>query len=132
MWMCKKKWCYKSQYVMRCAIWCHLYNLKNVKPATLLKLTLLYGCFSRFLNCTNSTKSRNASHMNCYYINTYTFNTTYTHIRCIYFIVTSVVSTWLFDYRYFTLGKFSLLRKLLVLTETHLQIKVTNVAFVYR
>ena len=30
------------------------------QPAALLKLTLLYGCFSRFLNCTNSTKSRNA------------------------------------------------------------------------
>ena len=29
----------------------------------LLKLTLVYGCFSRFLNCTNGTKSRNASHI---------------------------------------------------------------------
>ena len=57
--------------VMRCAIWYHLYNLKNLKnadggvlilvPATLLKLTLLCGCFSRFLNCTNDTKLRNAS-----------------------------------------------------------------------
>ena len=26
-------------------------------------LTLLHGCFSRFLNCTNATKSRNASHV---------------------------------------------------------------------
>ena len=32
-------------------------------PATLLKLTLLHGCFSCFLNCINGTKSRNASHM---------------------------------------------------------------------
>ena len=32
-------------------------------PATLLKVALLHGCFSRFLNCTNDTKSRNASHM---------------------------------------------------------------------
>ena len=32
------------------------------KPATLLKSALLYGCFSRFLNCTNGTKSRNATH----------------------------------------------------------------------
>ena len=31
--------------------------------ATLLKVTLLIGCFSRFLNCTNGTKSRNASHI---------------------------------------------------------------------
>ena len=30
-------------------------------PATLLELTLLHGCFSRFLNCANGDKSRNAS-----------------------------------------------------------------------
>ena len=60
---------------MRCAIWYHLSNLKNLKniheevlilislPATLLKLTLLHGCFSRFLNWTNGTKSRNAPQM---------------------------------------------------------------------
>ena len=47
--------------VVRCAIRCHLYNFKNVKkhswmsvtsskePATLLKITLLQGGFSRFL-----------------------------------------------------------------------------------
>ena len=34
----------------------------NLKPATLLKVILLHGCFSRFLNCTNGTKSRQASH----------------------------------------------------------------------
>ena len=34
------------------------------KPATFLKLTPLYGCFSRFLSCTNATKSPNASHIN--------------------------------------------------------------------
>ena len=33
----------------------------KAKPATLLKVTVLHGCFSRFLNCTNGTKSRNAS-----------------------------------------------------------------------
>ena len=50
---------------MHCAIWYHLYNLKNVKlkPATLLKLALLHVCFSRFLNCANGTKSRNAPHI---------------------------------------------------------------------
>ena len=36
---------------------------KREKPATLLKLTLFHGCFSRFLNCTNSTKSRNPTQM---------------------------------------------------------------------
>ena len=62
------------KYAVRCAIWYHLYNLKNVKntyggvltlaePATLLKLTLPHRCFSRFLNCTADTKSRNASHI---------------------------------------------------------------------
>ena len=33
-----------------------------MQSATLLKVTLLHDCFSRFLNCTNGTKSRNASH----------------------------------------------------------------------
>ena len=50
---------------MGCAIWYHLYNFKNVKstrggallsvklqvkakPATLLNVTILQGCFSRF------------------------------------------------------------------------------------
>ena len=62
---------------MHCAIWYHLYNFKHVKntygggvtfskvagfkPATLQKVALLHGCFSRFLNCTNDTKSRKAS-----------------------------------------------------------------------
>ena len=57
---------------MLCTIWDHLYNLRNIKtpmeecyfhPATLLKVTLLHGCFSRFLNCTNGTESRKTSHM---------------------------------------------------------------------
>ena len=34
----------------------------STRTTTLLKLTLLHGCFSRFLNCTNGTKSRNTSH----------------------------------------------------------------------
>ena len=43
------------RYVMRCAIWYHLYNLKNVKNN--------HGCSSRFLNCTNGTESRIAPHI---------------------------------------------------------------------
>ena len=35
----------------------------RLHPTTLLKLTLLYGCLSRFLICTDGTKSRNASQM---------------------------------------------------------------------
>ena len=62
--------------VVLCTIWYHLYNLKNKKnihggllilPATLLKLTFLHGCFSRFLNPTNGTKSRNASRISMQY-----------------------------------------------------------------
>ena len=65
--------------LMFCAIQYHLYNFKKLKKkpwrsvtfskvagfqlATLLKVTLLHGCFSRFLNSANSTKSRNVSHV---------------------------------------------------------------------
>ena len=57
-----------------------LYNFKNVKnthgivlllvklqaeACNLLKVTLLLGCFSRFLNCTNVTKSRKPSSLQC-------------------------------------------------------------------
>ena len=56
---------------MFCSIWYHLYNLKNVKSThggvlLLLKVTLLHGCFSHFLNCTNGTKSHNTSHINLF------------------------------------------------------------------
>ena len=43
---------------MLCAVWYHFYNLKNVK-----KQNSSMGFFSRFLNCTNRTKSGKASHM---------------------------------------------------------------------
>ena len=63
-----------EKYVMFCAIWYHLYNLKNIKNTNggvlllvrlqaLLQITLLHGCFSGFLNCTNGTNLRNASRM---------------------------------------------------------------------
>ena len=50
-------------YVMFCATWYHLHNFKNVKNTderelkheTWLKVTLLHGCFSHFLNCKNGT-----------------------------------------------------------------------------
>ena len=38
-------------------------KVASFKPATLQKLTLLHGCFSRFLHCTNGTKSCNAPHI---------------------------------------------------------------------
>ena len=48
------------------AIWYHLHYLKYVKNThggVLLKVTLLHGCFSCFLNCTNGAKSRKVPHM---------------------------------------------------------------------
>ena len=42
---------------------CYFYLSCRLQPAFLLKVTLLHGCFSRFLNCTNGTKSRKASHI---------------------------------------------------------------------
>ena len=51
---------------MFCAISYHLYNLNNVKSThgrVLLLVKLLLGCLSCFLNCTNTTKWRNASHI---------------------------------------------------------------------
>ena len=35
----------------------------RLKPVTLLKVTLIHGCFSRFSNYTNGTKLRKASNM---------------------------------------------------------------------
>ena len=37
--------------------------LAKLQAATLLKETLLHGCFLCFLNCKSGTKSRNASHI---------------------------------------------------------------------
>ena len=57
-------------YETLCAVCNHLYNSKNVKkthggmlhlPATLLKLTLFHGCFSRFFELYSGTESRKAS-----------------------------------------------------------------------
>ena len=39
-----------------------------LKFATLLKLTLLHGSFSCFLNCTNGTKLRNASEISEFFL----------------------------------------------------------------
>ena len=60
--------CILQAYVMRCAIWYHLHNLKNVKNTygrmlLLIKVELFHECFLRFLNCANGTQSRKASHM---------------------------------------------------------------------
>ena len=58
--------------MIRCAIWYHLYNVRNVRNThggvlllaklLLVKVTFLYGCFSRFSNCTHyGTKPRKTS-----------------------------------------------------------------------
>ena len=65
---------WKRKFETLCAIWHRSnsqQNVKNihgavffsVKLQALLIVTLLHGCFSRFLDCTNGTKSRNASHL---------------------------------------------------------------------
>ena len=54
---------------MLCAICYHLYiakKVKNTHGGVLLLVTFLHGCFSRFQNFTNDTKSRNASQINNY------------------------------------------------------------------
>ena len=40
-----------------------LMNTATLKPAALLKVTLLHGCFSRYLNCTNGAELRKPSHL---------------------------------------------------------------------
>ena len=69
-----RQFSHHSSYGMLRAVW-YLYNLKNVKNThggVLLSIKLACNftksntppwVFSRFLNCTNSTKSRKASHM---------------------------------------------------------------------
>ena len=49
-------------YVMLYAIWYDLYNLKNAKN-TYGGAFILKKLQARFLNCTNGTKSRKASHI---------------------------------------------------------------------
>ena len=52
----------------RC-MWCFArFGTIYTKPATLWKLILLHGCFSRFLICTNATKLRNASQIWLFFI----------------------------------------------------------------
>ena len=53
---------------MFCTIWYHLNNLKNVKNThggelLVPKVTLRHGCFSRFSNCKNGTKSHKTLNM---------------------------------------------------------------------
>ena len=42
---------------------CYIQQSCRFLLVTLLKITLVHGCFLRFLNCTNGTKSCKASHM---------------------------------------------------------------------
>ena len=44
---------------------CYFNNVAGLKPTTLIKVTLLHGCCSGFLNCANDTKSHNATHKFC-------------------------------------------------------------------
>ena len=60
--------------VMRCAIWYHLCNLKNLKKHPWRSVTFSSkvagqkrGCFSHFLSCTNDAKSRKTSAVESFY-----------------------------------------------------------------
>ena len=44
------------------------YPWRRLKSARLLKVTVVHGCFSRFLNCTNGTKSHKTSHIRWLYL----------------------------------------------------------------
>lgn len=46
--------------------WGMLKHPSRRQPVTLLKVTVLEGCFSRFLSGTNDTKKRKASHIPLY------------------------------------------------------------------
>ena len=55
---------WKRKLIPKFYWWLHLYLWcvsRFGKPATSLKVTFLHGCFSRFLNCTNGTKSNTSS-----------------------------------------------------------------------
>ena len=54
-------------------------KVAGFKPATVLELTPSMGVFSCYLNCTNGTKSHNASQMSLFIENT--VNGTYYKIR---------------------------------------------------
>ena len=54
---------------MCCAIWYHLCNFKNLKNAHGRAFNTSPWVSSRFLNCTNGTKSCKASHMNFVFLN---------------------------------------------------------------
>ena len=71
--------------------------------------TLLHGCFSRFLNCTNGTKSRNASHL--YSKNNWLFSKYYlfhdgTWRFVLYFSRTSLLLSLKWKLSFITLGCF--------------------------
>ena len=58
---------FHEKYVMHCAICYLLYNSKNLKNThggvllLVVKVTVIHGCFSSFLNCANGTKLLNTS-----------------------------------------------------------------------
>ena len=86
---------------------CEKHPWRNVtfrlKPATLLKVTLLHGCFSRFLSCAHGKKSRNAPHVifeqNSYLLQCFLFH--FEHVLFHLFITTSDINTFLANKKLF-------------------------------
>ena len=64
---------------------------ENIHGGVLLKVTLLHGCFSRFLNCINGIKSCKASHN--LKLKKYSLQLRYKHhvLLCTFYIMWSVV-----------------------------------------
>ena len=71
--ICPHNCSYRNLQYMFYTIWYPFYSLKNMRSthgevlllvtATLLKITLLHGCFSGLLNCANGTKSRRVKYI---------------------------------------------------------------------
>ena len=102
--------------MMRCAIWYHLYNLRNVKnthggvllsvklqvKACNFTVTLFHGCFSRFLNCKNGTKTRKAIYYHQHYFHChYYFNVNVGNINKWYWFKSSLIILVIITVRWF-------------------------------
>ena len=60
------------------------FKKQSWRGVTFTKVTLLHGCFSRFLKCTNGTKSRNASHMSWSVLNPVSCILSFSAVVCFY------------------------------------------------
>ena len=95
----------------------HPWRSVTFTACNLLKVTILQGCFSRFLNCKNATKSRNAFHLLIVYVRFYLFSVS----TCLPAISTSF-------YLFTMYQSFILVLRVLILSSTRL-LKASQVLF---